>query len=90
MSVKLEMSDQGDAICGKEYTLSHPLLVETCNLESDICLLDLPFEKFQVKALRITTRSESDAMTCFLVVCAVGVWGRFERIWYCEYSRRAF
>jgi len=79
MTVKLEMQDQGSAICGREYTLSHPLLVETCNLESDACLLDLPFEKSQVKALRITTRRESDAMNC-LIVCEVGVLGRFERI----------
>ena len=41
--------------CGREYTLSHPMLVKMCNLESDVCLLDLPFEKSQIKALRITT-----------------------------------
>ncbi|KAK5651449.1 hypothetical protein OQA88_12456 [Cercophora sp. LCS_1] len=79
-TVNIDIQDQGDAICGREYSLSHPLLEDTCNLECDVSVLDFPFGKCQVKALRITTRRESDAMNC-LIVCQVGSGGtRYERV----------
>ncbi|KAK4442165.1 heterokaryon incompatibility protein-domain-containing protein [Podospora aff. communis PSN243] len=78
LAVDVEMQHDDDGTFGADYFVSHQLLEDSAPLEADVNVMDVPLDQSRVKALRITTREESDAMNC-LLVCEQGS-GTYERV----------
>lgn len=80
VTLEIEVKHMNDAIYGPRYTVVHPSFEDEHCLDADIQVWEAPFAKCRIKALRITTREESDTMNC-LVLCHVeGDGNQFERL----------
>jgi len=71
MTTEIQVKDLGSSADDPYYVVVHPSSDEDYRMEADIQVPEVPFQSWQIKALRISTQEEPDAMNC-LVLCHLG------------------